>query len=70
MIEILSLIDDIRQAERELSSLATKRAKAVESAANAAQAVQEIADKLERLHLSERTLPRLRSDYTQWQTGR
>jgi len=56
MNEIHSLIDDIRQGERELSSLATKRAKVVEAAANAAQAVQEVSDKIERLHLSERTL--------------
>ena len=56
MSEIHPLIDEIRQSERELSSLATKRAKAVESAANASQAVQEIGDKLERLNLSERTI--------------
>jgi hypothetical protein len=56
MIEIHSLINDIRAAELRLSSLATRRAEAVEGAANAAQAVAEITSKLERLRVTERTL--------------
>jgi chromosome segregation ATPase len=56
MIEIHSLLDEIRAAENQLGALATRRGKAVESAENAAQAVQEITDKIERLHLSEKTL--------------
>jgi chromosome segregation ATPase len=56
MIEIRQIVDDIRQAERELSTVANKRQVAVSEVEKTAQAVQEISDKLERLHLSERTL--------------
>lgn len=56
MSEIHSLIDEIRTAENQLSAIATRRSKAVESAQKAAQAVVEISDKIERLNLSERTL--------------
>jgi predicted nucleic acid-binding Zn-ribbon protein len=56
MNEIHSLIDEIRAAENQLSAIATKRAKASADAQKASQAVQEITDKIERLHLSEKTL--------------
>jgi hypothetical protein len=56
MIELRQLIDDIRQAERELSTVANRRQVAAAQVEKAAQAVQEISDKLERLNLSERTL--------------
>jgi uncharacterized coiled-coil DUF342 family protein len=56
MIELRQLIDDIRQAERELSTVANRRQVAAAQAEKSAQAVVEIAEKMERLHLSERTL--------------
>ena len=56
MNDFRELIDDIRQAERELSTVANRRQVAAAQVEKAAQAVQEISDKLERLHLSERTL--------------
>ena len=56
MIEIRQIVDDIRQAERELSAIANKRQTALAQVEKAAQAVVEIAEKMERLHLSERTL--------------
>jgi ACT domain-containing protein len=56
MNDFRELIDDIRAAERTLSTAASRRQVAAAQVAKTAQAVQEISDKLERLHLSERTL--------------
>jgi len=56
MNEFRELIDDIRQAERELSTVANRRQVAAAQVEKTSKAVQEISDKLERLHLSERTL--------------
>jgi hypothetical protein len=56
MIEVHSLINDIRAAELRLSSLATKRAEAAASAENADLGVAEIGDRLRRLRLTEQTL--------------
>jgi chromosome segregation ATPase len=56
MNDFRELIDDIRAAERTLSTAASRRQVAAAQVEKAAQAVQEISDKLERLHLSERTL--------------
>jgi chromosome segregation ATPase len=56
MIELFSLIDEIRHLENKLGAVATRRAEASESATNAAQAVTEITSKLERLRMTERAL--------------
>lgn len=56
MIEIRQIVDDIRAAERELSTVANRRQVAAAQVEKAAQAVVEISEKMERLHLSERTL--------------
>ena len=50
------LIDSIRQAERTLSDIASKRAKASEAASKASEAVREQVSNIERLSLSGRTL--------------
>jgi hypothetical protein len=56
MIEIRQIVDDIRRAERTLSSVANKRQTAVAQVEKTSKAVVEISEKMERLHLSERTL--------------
>ena len=56
MNDFRELIDDIRAAERELSTVANRRQTAAAQVEKTSKAVQEISDKLERLHLSERTL--------------
>jgi ACT domain-containing protein len=56
MIEIRQIVDDIRGAERELSTVANKRQTAVSEVEKTSKAVVEISEKMERLHLSERTL--------------
>ena len=56
MIEIRQIVDDIRRAEIELSAVANKRQTAVSEVEKTSKAVVEISEKMERLHLSERTL--------------
>jgi hypothetical protein len=56
MIEIRQIVDDIRRAEIELSTVANRRQTAVSEVEKTSKAVVEISEKMERLHLSERTL--------------
>jgi ACT domain-containing protein len=56
MNDFRELIDDIRGAERTLSSVANRRQTALAQVEKTSKAVVEISEKMERLHLSERTL--------------
>jgi hypothetical protein len=56
MSELNSLIDSIRQAERTLSDVATRKAVASQAASKASEAVCEQVSNIERLSLSGRTL--------------
>jgi hypothetical protein len=64
MIEIRQIVDDIRHAERELSSVANKRQTAASEVEKASKAVEVQKLELERISMTERALSEAGSRYS------
>jgi predicted nucleic acid-binding Zn-ribbon protein len=64
MIELRQLIDDIRQAERELSAIANKRQTAASEVEKASKAVEVQKLELERISMTEQALSEAGSRYS------
>jgi chromosome segregation ATPase len=64
MIEIRQIVDDIRAAERELSSVANKRQTAVSEVEKASKAIEVQKLELERISMTERALSEAGSRYS------
>ena len=64
MIEIRQIVDDIRHAERELSSVANKRQTAASEVEKASKAVEVQKLELERISMTERALSESGSRYS------
>jgi predicted nucleic acid-binding Zn-ribbon protein len=64
MIELRQLIDDIRQAERELSTVANKRQVAASEVEKTSKAVEDQRLELERISMTERALSEAGSRYS------